>query len=130
MKSSNVAYILGKYYSVSSILKIRNTMLQNQLSDPNISFDKAMSNFDSANRFCDKVLGEFQVVDEIIKSFSIEEQKLLYLYIRKNKTAISIAKDLGVSERTIFRKVAKVTQKFMKIYNQKEGVKNEKILWS
>ena len=119
MKRKQFIYIMNRYYQASRLLEIRNVMLQRQLSNPDIKFDEAMNKFYSATNFCDKICKNYELVDEILKKFPEKQQESLYLYIAKNKTSLSLAEARGISQRSFFREIEKISDRFMNLYNKR-----------
>lgn len=123
MKQNEIAIILNKYIKTYQLLNLENVTLQRRLCNPSISYERAMSEFYKANKVCEKLLTQYDLITDILLKFNIEDRRLLYLYIIKNKTCYEVSEIMKISRRTFFRRYMYISNRFMILY-KKEGNKN------
>ena len=88
------------------------------LINQDISLEQGFANFESQIKTKDALNRNFMLTKKTLKSFDKESREILIDYFYKNKTSFDICKRNGISNRTFFRVIKRLEDKFNEVYER------------
>ena len=119
-KYEDFVRIILDYDSAEKLINKSNENLASFLSFPFLSFDKSIQYFSENTKKNFSVYKNYELVDLIIKQFNEDDQRLIYMYILRNMPAKLVSSYFKISERSMFRRYARIVDRFFEMYHRLE----------
>lgn len=104
--------------TINSIYSKLDKRFEDLLINQDISLEQGFANFESQMKTKNALNRNFVLTKKTLMTFDKESREILIDYFYKNKTSFDICKRNGISNRTFFRVIKRLEDKFNEIYER------------
>lgn len=117
LKNPDIYYLLHSFKNIPRIIEANNESLKRTLYYPQVKFDYAWEKFCKIWDENKALAKKYLAIRKCLKQLDKKDRWLLYAYFVKCMDYEKIYTRLNMSKRTMYRKVTKLSQEFLEMYN-------------